>query len=154
MKLKEIVFQRLIKSIYMGFVMNNEANDYLGKKYSLSKEDYLKFADTFNQNTDLEFNHTVVHFDDNNNGRFRAIGKTTFITADEVTHLFKEIETLINSNLQRAASSTDGIKIYDLNTLDMLDRSTYNTMGDKYFASNGKRYMVNFMHLYSVGDYY
>lgn len=154
MKLKEIVFQRLVKSIYMGFVMSNKANDYLGKRYSLSKEDFLKFIDAFNKNTDLEFNHAAASFNENNNCRIRAIGKTTFVTAGEITHLFKEIETLINSNLQRAASSTDDIEIYDLNTLDMLDRSTYNTMGDKYFASNGKRYMVNFMHLYSVGDYY
>lgn len=155
MTLSEIVLQRIVKSVYMGFLLHRGANDYAGKTYTLSKADLLRFVEGFNQHTDLPFNRISIQLDDKNYGnatRVQAIGKTILLPPDKAEELLNCIEKVINDNLTRVAKSSETIQLYDLNTLDLLDRSTYNTMGSKYLASNRKRYMVNFMHLYSIGD--
>lgn len=156
MKIDKIVISRVIKSIYMGFILNKKSNEYLGKQYEVVKEDILKFIDVFNKNTDLKFNRINIEYDENSYGtgiRVRAIGNTTYLTNEKIHIFYSDIEELINRNLKLATTSNEHIEVYDLNTFDLLDRHIWNTMGDKYLASTSKRYMVNFIHLYSVSDY-
>lgn len=157
MTLNEIVIQRVIKSIYMGFILDRICNEYLGKTFKLTKDDVLKFAYNFNCNTDLNFNKINIEYEENDYGsgvRIRALKNTIYLTEEKVQDFHQHVEELINKNLKKSIKSNNYIEVFDLNTLDLLDRYTYNTMGDKYVASNSKRYMVNFIHLYSIADYY
>gem|GEM_PF-7133227 len=140
----------------MGFILDRKVNEYLGKTYKITREDVVRLADIFNKNTDLKFSSIDIEFDKNSYGlgiRVRTIGKTIYLTKEKIQKFYLDIEELINKNLILATTSNKCIEVYDLNTFDLLDRHTWNTMGDKYLASNNKRYMVNFIHLYSVADY-
>lgn len=157
MTLDEIALSRAIKAIYMGFIMSRKSNEHLGKTYEASKESIAHFAELFNKKTDFGFNKIKIDWNENkweNSIRIKTVGHTTILTKDRIKGFFDDIEDLININLNKAIQSNTQIEVYDLNTLDLLDRTTWNTMGDKYLASNNKRYMVNFIHLYSIADCY
>lgn len=156
-KLAEIVLNRAIKAAYMGFIMSRESNEYLEKEYKASKESIKELIDIFNSNTDFAFNRVKIEWDESkwiNSIKISAIGRSKLLVKDEIDNFYYEVEKIINSNLKLAVTSNECIQVYDLNTFDLLDRHTWNTMGDKYLASNKKRYMVNFIHLYNIGDYY
>lgn len=157
MKLSEIVMSRVIKAAYMGFIMSRESNVHLGKEYKASKESIKEFISIFNSETDFSFNKVRIEWDESkwrDSISIRAVGRSKLISKDEIDDFYSEVEKIINSNLTLAVTSNERIQAYDLNTFDLLDRHTWNTMGDKYLASNNKRYMVNFIHLYNIGDHY
>lgn len=157
MNLAEIVLSRVIKATYMGFIMSRESNVHLGKEYKATKESIKGFIDIFNSETDFSFNKVRIEWDESkweNSISIRAVGRSKLISKDEIDNFYSEIEEIINNNLKLAVTSNKHIQVYDLNTFDLLDRYTWNTMGDKYLASNKKRYMVNFIHLYNIADHY
>lgn len=148
---------RLVKSLYMGFILDRTANDYLGNEAHLKKADILAFATNFNEVTDVAFNKIKIKFLDTKYAkgmRVKTMGDIVVFSEPEVQEIISRLEKLINDNLKKAITSGKYIDVFDLNTLDLLDRFTYNTMGDLYLASNRKRYMVNFIWLYSVADQY
>lgn len=157
MNLTEMVLTRAIKATYMGFIMSKESNVHLGKEYKATKESIKEFIDIFNSHTDFPFNKIKIEWDESkwrDSISVRAVGRSKLISKDEIDDFYSEVEKIINNNLTLAVTSNEQIQVYDLNTFDLLDRHTWNTMGDKYLASNNKRYMVNFIHLYNIGDHY
>lgn len=156
MSINQIIEDRIIKAIYMGFIINRSANDFLSEKVNLGKEEILKYLDIFNKNTKLDFNKIKINYsgEERLEIRCRVAGSSLYLNPAKVSEIHNKINDLINENRVKAAKSGQYIDIFDLNTFDLLDRSTYNTMGDKYIASDSKRYMVHFLHLYSISDSY
>ena len=152
MKVSEIVLDRVVKATYMGFLMSGESYDDQ-EKYTATEESIKKFIGIFNGKTDVGFNRIRVERDESKWGELtniRAIGTSNLLSKDTITMVYSDIENLINSNLERAFTMKEPIQVYDLNTFDLLDRCSWNTMGDKYLSSNNRTYMVNFIHLYNL----
>lgn len=154
MNRREMIISRLVKATYMGFILSSKSNEYLDKEYRATKEDIQSFIKKFNEHTDISFNRIDV--EECHSLRLkgcyvmRTIGLSISLIGEEINIFHTSVEDKINKNLELARTPQQDIQIYDLNTFDLLSRHSVNTMGKKYLASNHTRYMVNFIHLYSV----
>lgn len=149
----EYILGRLEKAVYMGFILDRNSNEYLGKEIKLDFKMMERCISNYNKSISrkgypiqLQINYETSAL------AIRCLGEFLNVNSETLSIFIEKVEARIFNNLKHACESytDEGIEIFDLDLLVELKRTGVTTMGDTYQAYNGKKYKVNFSHLYNI----
>ena len=148
------MINRIVNSIYMGFLLTPDSNDFLSKEMvSFNIDELLVFLGNFNKNSNLKNKLNIIKYKKFENGvSFNVYGNSIILTNSKISSLVAEVNKKIDDNLKLTLKpyNDTGIEIYDFNTLDKLPLHNIGTMYSSYLGSFNKRYNVSFLNIYSV----
>lgn len=153
----DMITEHLVRTAYMGFMLSKDANDYLRKQVYVDELQLERLINNFNNATKNDF--YKVHIRDIYEGekQLYLLGTHRYFHFNLKEKVLNQLNKLLVKNIRIIASQ--GVInrgkypiVFDLNTLQPLERVGVTTMGDKYKASDNKRYMLHFFHLYSIGE--
>lgn len=152
----EYLADRVEKALYMGFLLDDKVNEYLSvykKGISIDTKDIERCVMNYNSKISSKgYKIKVSESEKYNSMTFWILGSTVHFSGDDLADLLNRLKERIERNCQISTTSycPIGIEVFDLDLLVPLRRTGVTTMGDTYLAFNGKKYIVNFMHLYNV----
>lgn len=153
---KEYLIDRIEKALYMGFLLDERANELLenfGDGPIVDSDSIARYVS--NYNSKLSKKGYPIRFDESvkyNRMTFWLMGDNIMIYDHEVDELLLRLKSRILKNFKVSVTSYHqfGIEIFDLDVMVPLKRTGVTTMGDTYLAFDGKKYAVHFLHLYDV----
>lgn len=151
--MKNYVVERFEKSVYMGFLLDNNANEYLDKSINLCFKMIEKYIENYNLAISKRGYPINLNFSEYDMSlEIRTIGTYVRLKPEDLIEVIKRIENRIYRNLKHALKSytSEGIEIFDLDLLIEIQREGINTMGDTFLAFNNRKYTASFCHLYSI----
>lgn len=148
------MINRIVNSIYMGFLLTPDSNDFLNKnEVNFNLDELLTFLANFNKSIHLKNKLNIIKYKKNENFIcFTVCGNKIMLNNSKVSALVAEVNKKIYDNLKLCLKSynDNGIDIYDFNTLDKLRLHNVGTMYHSYLGSFNKRYNVNFLNICSI----
>lgn len=145
--------QRFMRALYMGFLLDKDANKYLNSNHQLTYKRVEKYFNNYNKKLDIkDFKIKVDINYERSYCIYRTMGACIYLNNEDFRKILDKVDKVIWDSIKHSTESytEESILVYDINLLEPLKRSGITTMGDKYDAYLNKQYTVDFVHLYSI----
>lgn len=154
---ENMITEHLVRTAYMGFMLSQNANEYLRKEIEIDVHHFATLLDTFNKHTKNDYFKVKLKVNDSGDVHLWVLGTPRYMDAKQLSSTIDQLIKLLKDNIQiffTRDPNNNSIypTVFDLNTLQPLERVGITTMGNKYLASNRNRYMVDFFYLYNIGQ--
>lgn len=150
-----LLMNRVLRSMYMGFLLSNDDNKYSESSIlSISIDDMLFFLNKFNSNIHLKNKNNQIEFSKKDNFIFFTVyGDLLMVVSTE--SFVKDFINLVLKNYKKVFPDNNllslEIDIYDLNTLEKLP--LYDISKENFSLYEGyyrKLYKINKLNLFKI----
>lgn len=146
----EMMIEHVVRTAYMGFMLSKNANDHIRQQIAVDVDWLLKLLENYNNETKNEFYKVRIKVKSPEEIYLVVLGTHRFFHSSMIEIVLGRLNKLLAENLEATVTQNAHPIVFDINTLQPLQRTGVTTMGCRYHASDKKRYMLHFFHLYSI----